>query len=220
VNGSISVTDNSHYSYTIAFDVKVDAAAVVTENTVNAKPGEATMIWAPTITGPTTIANTTAGHTLPVEQWVTCGHSATGCLALYGFWPGDSPVCTTKIAGRMRVDEVVPFGQRHSRRVHPAGDGEFCELQVGWTVVIATRDPIPVGGIKSYPWIIEEQHVTLKDETQYQPLVESLRAGPAVWVAIMADTDGSMTDFVYNVDSCMASPPHSIWSSGPLDCSD
>jgi hypothetical protein len=221
VNGMIGVTDASHYSYLISFDVMVDSVAGTTKDTVNAKPGEAMVTWAPTITGPAVIANGTTGHTLPVEQWVNCGHSETGCMGLHGFWPIDSPVCTTKIAGRMRVDEVVPFAHdyshEYSQHVQPADGGEYCELQIGWTVVIATRDPIPVGGSRVFPWVVEEKQMTLKDETQYQPLVDSLRAGPAVWAVILGNANGEVTNYAYNVDSC-ANAPSIVWSSKPLDC--
>jgi hypothetical protein len=218
LTASVTVTNKNRYTYTIAFSVATDGALSV--NTTDAKPGQAKVSWTPVLDGVLTVTNTTAGHTLPIPDWLytSCAANAGHCLSLFSFWPADSPVCTVKIEDPTGHKAYANIGKRNEYNqifVYPAG--QWCMVRYGSAGSLdSSNQTMPIAGSASTNWKAGQLSAVLQDANDASKLATALAAGPKIWLIASPTWAGETTQ--YSITGCVPAALTVFWSSAPVTC--
>jgi len=217
IASTVSIQNGNNYTYDITFSATVGGAPTV--NTADSKPGQAKVTWSPVLDGSFSITNTTAGHTLPIPDWLAlpCTADPNDCLSLFGFWPATSPVCAVKTVdeGNRAYDNTGDAPVYSDIYIAPAG--KWCVIRYGQAGSL--EDPsgkLPLGGSGTSRWGSNEVTMVLLNENDSTKLADAFAAGPKVWV--VASPTWAQESTKNSLKGCVNAAPTIFWSSGPITC--
>lgn len=184
------------------FSVRLNATALIANDTANAPPGKTIVTANAEING--SAHNTTVGRTTPNDPFLFWE------LALHGWWPKSSPVCGL-------VRETAPGDETPVIVLAGPHAGTYCGIVLTGVSIEAASTPLAADETRPLAAGFQPEPVEVDEQTA-SSLVADFKSGPAWWsVTRKSSLDDPLLRSCANENSDIYSIDL-LWSSIPVEC--